>query len=678
MPETTELYQAILEGRFPVTKPAPAIPTVGAEGHPPLPSGQDPLDPIAWGPLVGREREMAFLRDRYGEALGGQGGLVLVRGEAGMGKTRLIEELAGELRWQGVRVLWGRCYAFERLLPYQPLAEALQAAVSTIAASDLEGVPSWVVDELARLIPELSELHGRMRDKSEVPLDQEQARLFEAVAQFLADLSQGDALALILDDLHWATETTLQLIHYLARYVASHPVLLVGTLRPEAAGPQHPLHELQWQLRREGLLRSLDLPGLSPQAVESLLVEMSGRGQAVVPLAQRLYEETEGNPFFLMETVKALFDSGLVRLEAGAWSGDLAHVSRAALPLPLGVSEAIEARVGRLYEDARQALQAAAVLGREFDYDLLVAVGRLGEEATLEALDALLRRTFVDEGRGALGRDYVFHHHKIQEVAYAGIPLRHRQHVHARAGRAMETLYASNLEAVAGEMAFHFQEARELDPALTTKTVQYLLLAGDQARLAYAQREAINYYQQALRLQKEDGDYEQAARTLMKLALAHHISFDFAQSRRAFAEAFSQWQKAGRRELDTALSPALQPLCIRWRCPYTLDPAVCGEYVSSLVLDQIFSGLVSTSPDLDVVPEVAQSWQVLEGGRRYRFHLRPDARWSDGMPLTAHDFEYAWKRVLDTDLGGIDSGLLAIKGARAFHQREDVDAGQLG
>ena len=442
MPETTELYQAILEGRFQVGPPTPVAPAVVAEGLSPAPTGQNPLDAVARGPLVGREREMAFLRDCYGEALAGHGGLVLVRGEAGMGKTRLVEALAGELCWQGVRVLWGRCYEFERLLPYQPLAEALQAALTTMAASDLEGIPSWILGELARLVPELSEGRLQLGDRPEVPLDQEQARLFEGVAQFLVNLSEDGTLALLLDDLHWATETTLQMVHYLARHLIHCRVLLVGTLRPEATAPQHPIHALERQLSREGVLRFLDLSGLSRQAVESLLVEMSGRGPAVVPLAQRLYEETEGNPFFLIETVKALFDAGLVRLEAGAWRGDFAHVSQAALPLPPGVSEAIQARMGRLDEHPRQALQAAAVLGREFDYDLLVPVWRQGEEATLEALDALLRRRFVDEGSGALGRDYAFHHHKIQEVAYAEIPLRHRQHLHARVGRAMETAEA--------------------------------------------------------------------------------------------------------------------------------------------------------------------------------------------------------------------------------------------
>ena len=678
MEETTALYEAILDGRFEVSQPIAAVPLVGAEGLPPVPSGQDPLDPVARGPLVGREREMAFLQDCYQEARSGHAGLVLVRGEAGMGKTRLVEEFAGGLHWQGVRVLWGRCYEFERLLPYQPVGEALETALPTLASRDLAELPEWVLAELARLVPEISEKLPRHRPGPEVPPDEEQKHLFEGVARFLASLSRDGALVLILDDLHWATESTLQMVHYLARHLAGHPVLLVGTLRPEGVGPEHPLRSFQRQLSREALVRSLDLAGLSPQAVEALVVEMSGGGPAVLPLARRLYQEAEGNPFFLIEMVKALFEAGLVCLEGGAWGGDFEHVSGAELPLPAGVSEAIQDRVGRLDEDARQALQVAAVLGREFDFDLLNAAGQEAEEATLDVLDALLRRRFIDEGRGALGRDYAFHHHKIQEVVYAGIPQRHRQHLHARVGTAMEALHASSLEAVATELAFHFQQARALDPALGEKAIRYLLLAGDQTRLAYAHADAIEYYQQALALQRERGEYEQAGRTLMKLGLAHHTLFDFVQAHKAFEEGFAQWQRAGGPDPALALPRAPHALRIRWRRPYTLDPALSNEYVSATVIEQLFSGLVSTAPDLDVVPEVAERWVVLDGGRRYRFHLRPDARWSDGTPLTAYDFEYAWKRVLHPATGADATWLLAIKGGRPFHEGQGAGADQVG
>jgi ABC-type transport system substrate-binding protein/DNA-binding SARP family transcriptional activator len=671
MAETAELCQAILAGRFEVGQPA-AVSTASVASLPSLPAGYNPLDPVVRGPLVGREAEMAFLHERYQEALAAHGGLLLIQGEAGVGKTRLVEEFADHLRWQGVRVLWGRCYEFERLLPYQPLGEALQTLLATLAPGELAALPAWILAVLVRLVPELPEKLPGLTTSPTAALEEEQTHLFEGVARFLADLSSDSALVLIVDDLHWATESTLQMIHYLARRLADQPVLIVGTLRPEAVEGQSALVSFQRQLGREGLVRSGNLAGLSPQAIEALLAEMSGSGQAVAPLARRLHAETEGNPFFLIESLKALFDSGLVSLEGGAWTGNFARISEAELPLPVGVSEAVQARVRRLDEAARQALQVAAVLGREFDFELLNATWQQGEEATLEALDALLRRRFIDEGSGVLGRDYAFHHHKIQEVVYGGLPLRRRQHLHARVAQAMETHNASDLAAVAGELAFHFCQGRQPERA-----ARYLLLAGDQARLAYAHREAIDYYSQALALQKEQGEYELAGRTLMKLGLVHHTRFDFAQARRAFEEGFGQWQQAGKRELPTALPPAPHALRFRWRCPYTLDPALCVEYVSGLVVEQMFSGLVATAADLDVVPEVAWRWQVLEGGRRYRFHLRPDARWSDGAPLTAHDFEFAWKRVLDPATGGVPSELLAIRGARAFHQGETADAGQV-
>jgi ABC-type oligopeptide transport system substrate-binding subunit/DNA-binding SARP family transcriptional activator len=678
MVETTALYQAILDGRFEVGPAVDALPPERVSVEAILSSGQNPLDPVVRSVLVGRESEMAFLQACYKEARAGHGSLVLVHGEAGVGKTRLVEELADHLRWQGVRVLWGRCYEFERIVPYQPIGEALQAALSTIAPSDLTSFPSWVLGELARLVPELSETLPGIHPSSTVPLDQEQTYLFAGVARFLASLSAEGVLVLILDDLHWANESTLQMVHYLARHLADHQVLIVGTLRPEAVGPQSALGSFQQQLSREELVRLLSLAALSPEAVEALVVEMSGSGGAVAPLARRLYEETEGNPFFLIESIKALFEAGLVSLEGGAWRGDFARIARSELPLPAGVSQAVQARVRRLDGDARQVLHVAAVLGREFDLELLNAVWKRGEEATLEVLDALLRRRFIREGSGAMGRDYAFHHHKIREVVYAGIPSRRRQRLHARAGKAMETVYASDIEVVAGELAFHFTQGRQVGKELVSKAVRYLLLAGDQARLTYAHREAIEYYTQALALQKEQGEYESAGRTLMKLGLAHHTRFEFAQARKAFDEGFAHWQQAGKQEPLVSRPAAPHALRIRWRSPYTLDPAMCGDYVSSMVINQMFSGLVSTAPDLDVVPEVAQRWEISEGGRSYRFHLRPDARWSDGTPLTAHDFEFAWKRALDPAVSTDPSDLLAIKGAQAFYRKESADADCVG
>jgi len=679
MVETVDLYQGILDGRFEVAPVIDAAATGMALVEPTLSPGHNPLDPIVRSPLVGREPEMEFLQGSFEEARKGHGCLVLVHGDAGVGKTRLVQEFVNHLHWQAVRAVWGRCYEFERLLPYQPVGEALQALLSTMTPMELTKLPPWILAELVRLVPELSEKLPELLASSAVPADEEQMHLFEGVARFVANLSSDGVLVLILDDLHWATESTLQMVHYLARHLANHQVLIVGTLRPEAVGPQSPLDSLQRQLARERLVRPLHLAGLSPQAIEAMVVEMSGSGEEVAPLARRLYEETEGNPFFLIEIAKALFEAGLVSLEGVAWSGDFARISEVELPLPAGVSAAVEARVRRLDGHARHVLEVAAVLGREFDFDLLNAAWRQDEEATLEALDTLLRRRFVDEGSGVLGRDYAFHHHKIQEVVYAGIPLRRRQHLHGQAGKAMETLHASNVGEVAGELAFHFGQGRQVDKSLVPRAVRYLLLSGDQARLAYAHREAIEYYSQAVALQSQGGEYEQAGRTLMKLGLTYHTVSEFGQARQAFDEAFALRKRAAVAPPVVLPPPAPHALRLPWYEPVTLDPTLASDTYSVGVLGHLFSGLVELSPDMDVVPDVAQSWEIDEGGRRFVFHLRQDVHWSDGMRVTAHDFEYAWKRVLDPGTASQNASLLLdVKGAKALHSGEVRDRDTLG
>jgi tetratricopeptide (TPR) repeat protein len=492
-------------------------------------------------------------------------------------------------------------------------------------------------------------------------------------------MSSRGTLLVVLEDLHWASESTLQLVHYLARHLTGHPVLLVGTFRPEAIGPRHPLQALQQQLSREGLCQSPGLARLSSADVEAMVMEMSGAGKGVVPLAGRLYQETEGNPFFLIEIVKALFEMGTVRLEEGAWRGDFAQISEGELPLPAGVSETIQARVHRLNEDTQEALRQAAVLGREFDFDLLNAVWGRGEEATLEALDDLLRHRLIDEGTGPMGRDYAFTHHKIQEVIYAAMPSRRRQHAHVRVGGAMESVYGPQAETVAGELAFHFLQGRQLDQSLAEKAIHYLLHAGDRARGLYAHREAIDSYREALLLLKEQGAYERAARTLMKLGLTYHNAFEFRRARQAYEEGFALWQQA--RELQrTILSPAPHALRMHWIDAATrLDPAFADARGSLELVQQLFSGLVALSPEMEVLPDVARTWDVLDGGCRYLFHLRDDVRWSDGVPVTAHDFEYAWKRTLDPATGSTVADLLyEVKGAQTFHCGEGSDPGWVG
>ena len=500
MPETVELHERIQDGRFEIGPAPEGIAVEAVVAEPTLAPGRSPLDAIVPGPLVGREGELAFLGRCWQDAKAGHGGFVLISGEAGVGKTRLVEGLAEHLRWQGARVLWGRSYEFERALPYQPVAEALRMAVSTVSPAELEGCPPWVLGEVAWLAPELRDRHSELEIVSAIRPDQEQAGLFDGIARFLGELTNHGALLVVVEDLHWASESTLGMLHFLTRHLVEYPVLMIGTLRPEELGELHPLKDLKRRLEREGLAQLLPLPRLSQAAVEMLVTEMAGGDETVVPLAERLFRETDGNPFFLMEILKAFFAEDAIRLEGNRWVVDLPRASRGEFPIPISVSEAIGARVGRLDQETREAVRLSAILGREFDFDLLNVAWGQGEEATLTALDALLRRRLIAEGTEAAGRDYVFTHHKVQEVVYAGLPRRRRQYLHGQVGAAMEQLFAAEIQEMAGELAFHFEQALQLDPMQTDKAVAYLQQAGDQARRAHAHQEAIAFYGRALAL----------------------------------------------------------------------------------------------------------------------------------------------------------------------------------
>ncbi len=494
MAETWALRQAIVEGRLECAPEmqSPPAPAAIARREP----AQNPLDVAGQIPLVGREPELAFLADGWQAALAGQCRLLLISGEAGVGKTRLVQAFADQQRWQGVRVLQGRCYEFERLLPYQPVAEALRSLPPDVAAAAASALPEWVAVQVSHLVPDLLEREPRSPGVDIRPQGETQERLFDGVSCFVAQLAGQMPLLLILEDLHWASDSTLQLLHYLARSSIAHPLLIVGTLRPEAIPPAHPLATLGRRLERDGLARRLSLSPLSAAAVAELIGQMSGQGEAAAPLAERLHRETEGNPFYLIETIKALFEQGAIRVEAGVWRADFTALGHGRLPLPPSVSETIAARVGRLSEAAQDAVGVAAVAGRQFDFDLLKGAWGKGEEATLAALDDLLRQRLIGEATG--GADYAFTHHKIQEVVYAGLPRHRRLHLHGQVGLALERDLGAEAGTRVAELAHHFEQARQLDAGLTDKAVAYLLQAGQQAERQSAHREAVAYFQRGL------------------------------------------------------------------------------------------------------------------------------------------------------------------------------------
>jgi ABC-type oligopeptide transport system substrate-binding subunit len=502
----------------------------------------------------------------------------------------------------------------------------------------------------------------------------------------LHDVAASHPLLLILDDLQWADTASLSLLFHLGRRLAGCRVLIGCAYRSEEValgrdGQRHPLERILAELKRTfgdvwidlGHVDKLEARGFVDEVLETQPNRL-GEG-----FRRSLFERTEGHPLFTVELLRALQERGdLVQDEDGRW------VEGGALdwgPLPARVEAVIEERVGRLGGELGEILAAASVQGEEFAAQVVAGVCGIRERDVIRKLGWALdkrHRLVVERGSGQVGPRrlhlYRFRHSLFQQHVYGELGEIERRLLHGDVGSVLEELYGEQTEEITSQLAWHFSQAGEVD-----KAIDYLLLAGDRSRFLNAGQEAIAHYQQALALLKESEDYERAGQTLMKLGLAQHLSFDFRSSSQAYRGASALRKKAGASLTASSGRPAPHALRVNWGDPLTLDPAMISDIGSVAVVDQLFSGLLALGEEMEIGPYVAHRWDVAEGGRKYVFHLRDDVGWSDGTPVTARDFEYAWKRFLHPATGAPLANLLYdIKGARPFQQGECTDPGSVG
>jgi DNA-binding SARP family transcriptional activator len=470
----------------------PAVGPHEVGGAPPLPL---PAFLTGMGRVfVGREAELEHLRVAWREAVSGGRRLVVVGGEPGVGKTRLAAALAEEVHGEGAIVLSGRCDE-DLGVPYQPLVEALNQLVDHTPDPHLVPRLGRFGGELARLVPELAERAPGLVPPLRSDPETERYRLFDAVAAWLAATSRDAPALLVLDDLQWAARPTLLLVRHVVRSPAPMRLLALGTYRDTELGRDHPLGELLADLRRDDGVERLPLSGLDEAGVTAFMERATGHelDEEDLALAHAIYQETEGNPFFVREVLRHLTETGAFERREGRW---VTRLPVEELGIPESVKDVVGRRLSRLSEAANDVLALAAVAGLEFRLAVLQASTSLDEEALLSSLDEAIAARLVIEVPSSC---YRFAHALVRDTLYDELSAARRVLLHRRVAEAIETVHAGRLDDYLPALAHHFARASAAG-ADTTRAVAYATRAADLALARFANDEAVVYYSQAVDL----------------------------------------------------------------------------------------------------------------------------------------------------------------------------------
>jgi len=476
------------------------------------------LDPGARLPFIGREPELDELLAAWHRAVDGHAGVVLLGGEPGIGKTRLSAELARRVHAQGMLVLFGRCDD-ELGVPYQPFVEALAFVVDHFDERALAALER-PAGELVRLVPRLAD---RLPDvPASVSADPEtsQYRLFDAVAAALIAGSEIQPILFVIDDLHWAAKPTLLMLRHVVAAAARARVLIVATYRDTDLQRGNPLAEMLADFRRVEGVQRIALSGLAEPEVVELLTRIAQHDldESGVELARMIHAETEGNPLFTGEVLRHLRDTGAIYEDPdGRWvtRGDVAEIG-----IPDGVRDVIGRRLDRLSPVANDVLQTAAVVGRDFDLAVIDQLVDHDRDAIVEALDDAVDARLVFEA--GIAR-YTFAHALVRSALYDELRPTRRAHMHERVADAISSVYADDLDAHLGELAYHY--AQSVGTGDANRAIEYSCRAGEHALEQFAPEEAITWFQQARDLvEVGGGDSGPLPRVLLGLGAAEKFA----------------------------------------------------------------------------------------------------------------------------------------------------------
>ncbi len=544
--------------------------------------------------LIGRDAEYASLWREFELAAGGQTRVAFVSGEPGIGKTHLLDTVAAGAERRGARALRGGASEAEGMPPYLPFLESLGHHIRRAEVRELQAQTGALAAILTTLFPELALKLGNLQSSYPLPPDQARLRLYEAVGAFVAGIASDRPLLLILDDLQWADAATLDLLCAIARYQPAIRLLMLGAIRSGEIYENQPLSRTVRELNRQRVLRSIELRSITLEETASLAADSLG-----APLDEAgsvlLFRQSEGNPFFIEELLRGWIDSHALTLVETRDNGGQFRVDPAtAAIMPAGILGAVRERLDRLSQPVVETLRTAAIIGREFDAELLTTVAGEAHDVLEDRLQTAMRanviQTLADQG-------YRFTHDKIRECLYQDVGPYRRQRLHGLIGHALEA-QATQMDArLLADLAYHYSRSGD-----RTKGSGYAERAARQAMEAYAAVDATAHYQTALRLMStQDAHW---AAVLIGLGEAASLAGDERQAVEAYAPACDWFEAAG--DHLSAGKASLYLGRAHWRQEAIAQARAALERARSLLASQPGPELVETLVDLGSLLAVSQ------------------------------------------------------------------------
>ncbi|HEY3096345.1 MAG TPA: AAA family ATPase [Acidimicrobiia bacterium] len=616
-----------------------------AEHEVPLPAPLARSETIAF---VGRVDELERLWTTWKHTRAGDKRLLFVSGEPGVGKTRLAMELGRRAHAEGATVLFGRCDE-ELAVPYQPFVEALRTYVHECTPADLEGQIGPLGGDVARLVPELTDMVPGLSEPLHADAETERYRLFEAIATFLDGAAANAPVVLLLDDLHWAAKPTLLMLRHLVRTPNDVPLFIIGTYRDTELDRRHPLAEMLADLRRDDAVERVALRGLDEGEVTEFVETAADRplSPEVAELARAVYAETEGNPFFVGQVLRHLVESGAVVQEEGRW---VRGATADRIGIPEGVREVISRRLAGLDDESNAVLAVAAVIGRDFDAELLTEATDADAERVLDALEIAETGRLVEATPGRA--EFTFVHALVRSTLYEEIPTTRRLRLHRRVAQVLEPRASAGDDTLLPSLARHYCEAAALGE--TDKAIRYATDAAERALSRLAYEEAAELYERALTVlePRSDGERTHRGDLLIELANARSASGDRRGARQTALEAVQHGRDFGRPDLlaDAAINFGGTRV---WTDAGVVDDqliALCEEALESLpAVDSPRRAMVSArlAGELYFLPEASDRRRALTDDAVAMARALADpaalayvlgsAHWGMWAPGTAHE-----------------------------------------